>query len=167
MANHHSPEPKRNRRTGKILGPLWLFVLAPLWLPFLAIVALFHYTYSVILYLAIWLVWCRSGARALLVYSRSPHWQTHIENIFLPKLPSSTIVLNWSDRSTWPRWSLSVRAFNHFLGYREHTPSVIVFRPFRRAKVFRLFEAFQEFKHGNSEPLQNLETECLGICNAL
>ncbi len=144
-----------------------LLVLAPIWLPLLAIGALFYFTYSAMLYLAVWLLWCKSGPRVFLVYSRSPHWHAHIEDTLLPNLPPSVVVLDWSDRGTWSHWSLGVRVFHHFLGYREHTPSVIVFRPLRRARIFRFFEAFQEFKHGNNEPLHKLEAECLGFCNAL
>lgn len=167
MPDHHSPEVQRKRRQGKIFGPAWLLVFAPIWLPFLAFGTLFYFTYSAVLYLAVWLLWCRSGPCVFFVYSRSPHWQTYIETTFLPKLPPSAIVLNWSDRSTWSRCSLGVRVFHHFLGDRAHTPSVIIFRPLHRAKLFRFYEAFQELKHGNSEPLHKLEAECLGLCSAL
>ena len=167
MPDHRLPEVQRNRKLGDAFGPVLLVVLAPIWLPFLVIGAPFYFIYSATLYILVWFFWCKSGSRIFLVYSRSPHWQTHIENSFLPKLPPSTIVLNWSDRNTWSRWSLGIYVFHHFLGYYKHTPSIIVFRPLRRAKIFRFFEAFQEFKHGNNEPLHKLEDECLGLCNAL
>jgi len=167
MPDHRLPEVQRQRWRGNVLGPLILLVLAPILLPLLALVAIRHYSVRAYLYAAVWLLWCGRGSRVLVVYSRSPHWQLHIESELLPQLPPRTIVLNWSDRKTWHRWSLGAQVFRHFLGYQEHTPSAMVFRPCQRVKIFRFHNAFHEAKHGNHEPLQQMEVEFLGLCNAL
>jgi hypothetical protein len=36
---------------------------------------------------------------------------------------------------------------------------LIIFRPFRKAQFFRFFPAFQEFKHGNPAPLDQMRQE--------
>jgi hypothetical protein len=35
----------------------------------------------------------------------------------------------------------------------------VVFRPLRRARVFRFWQPFRDFKHGDPEPLRRLEKE--------
>jgi hypothetical protein len=46
-------------------------------------------------------------------------------------------MLNWSERSTWRKWPLTQQVFYCFGGRRKFNPMVIMFRPFRRAKLFR------------------------------
>jgi hypothetical protein len=66
-------------------------------------------------------------------------------------------VLNWSQRSNWNRWSLPVLCFRHFGGDREFNPMAIVFRPFRKARVFRFWRPFRDRKHGTPSALQEAE----------
>jgi len=167
MSDHRLHEFQCQRWPGNVYGPLILLVLAPILFPLVALVVLGHYLVRAYLYAAVWLIWCGRGSRILVVYSRSPHWQLHIENELLPQLPPRTIVLNWSDRKTWHRCSLGAQVFRHFLGYQEHTPSAMVFRPFRRVKLFRFHNAFHEAKHGNHAPLRQMEIEFLGLCSVL
>lgn len=59
--------------------------------------------------------WGRQGKRILLVYSRSPNWQAYIENSGLPRVAPYAVVIDWSDRSTWPRRApLEIRAFRYW-----------------------------------------------------
>jgi len=149
--------------------PLPLLVSAPiiiaivlLLIPLLPILVAAYLFYSVVLQLVIWLVWCTRGINVLLVYSDNPNWHDHIEAELIPHLPPSTIRLNWSDRRTWKRFTLPVRAFRFFGHSRGFSPMVIVFRPFRWARTFPLWKvAFQEFKHGKPARLKELESALL------
>ncbi|MFK7821721.1 MAG: hypothetical protein AB8G99_23625 [Planctomycetaceae bacterium] len=123
----------------------------------LPIILLIFMAYSGALYATIWLVWCARGRNVLLVYSNSPKWQSYVETELIPRLPANTIVMNWSERRYWRRLSLSVRAFWHYGGSREFNPMVLIFRPFRLARTFRFYRAFQAHKRGDSELL--IETQ--------
>jgi hypothetical protein len=64
---------------------------------------------------------------------------------------------NWSQRSEWSRWSLSVWLFRFYAGNREYNPLAIVIRPWRGPMLFRFWRAFRDSKHGTIEPLRALE----------
>jgi hypothetical protein len=91
------------------------------------------------------------------VYSDSPIWKPHIEAEVLPRLPSTAAILNWSERSQWSRWNLSVWLFRFYAGNREYNPLAIVIRPWRGPKLFRFWRAFRDSKHGTVESLRMLE----------
>lgn len=134
-----------------------ILIIAVILSPLIVAGLLGHGLWSAFLYLAVWTTWCRKGPRVFVSYSRSPHWQARFEEFLIPRLPSTAIVVNWSDRKAWPRLSLRRLVFENFLGNLAHTPSVIVFRPFRRAQVFRFYEAYKRFKRGDQS--QVLEQE--------
>lgn len=125
-------------------GAAWLAwtVLAIALLPLLLVGGLVFGIYAGLLRLAVRLAWCLRGRRVLACYSDSPHWRERFEQHVMPRLPASAIVINRSERSTWPWWSLRRRVFEHVLGSVDHTPSVIVFTPFGRTEVFRFFGAY-------------------------
>jgi len=114
---------------------------------------------SIIIYLSAWLFWNTRGIRLLYVYSNSPNWQEYIEHEIIPKLPEQKIVLNWSERQKWNKINFESLVFWHFGGYRSFNPMAVVIRPFRRAKVFRFYEAFRDYKHGKKETLTKLESD--------
>ena len=148
-----------HRGLPNILQLLLAVVLLPLLLP-LVILLLFAYLfYGITLQLVIWVCWCARGVNVLLVYSDSPVWHDYIEKQILPRLPGSTVVLNWSQRRQWRRFSLPVMTFRFFSGAREFNPLVVVFRPFRWARTFRLWKAFKDYKHGNPDPLKVIERQ--------
>jgi hypothetical protein len=95
----------------------------------------------------------------LFVYSNSPNWQEYIEQRILPRLPANTVIMNWSERKKWSQLSLPVRAFHYFCGDVNCNPAAVVFRPFRMAKTFRLWQSFRDYKHGKAEPLVKVERE--------
>jgi hypothetical protein len=132
-----------------ILIPLALLVVAT-WL-----------LHGLALNVLVWLCWCSRGKHLLLVYSDSPHWHDYIEDNIIPRLPNSTVVLNWSQRRTWHWYSLPVMAFRHFGGTREFNPMVVAFRPFRRTKTFRFWQPFKDYKHGKPQALEELERTML------
>lgn len=133
---------------------LLLLLLLPLLVPLCRVRYL---GYPTMLQCVIWAGWCPRGVNVLLVHSDSPVWQDHMQANVIPRLPSSAVVINWSERRHWRRFSLAVMAARCFGGSEEFNPLVVVFRPFRWAKTYRFWMPFQEFKHGNREPLRALE----------
>lgn len=119
--------------------------------------ALLHGLYTIGLLLLAVVTLRRRGQRCVLVYSRSPVWESYIASEWLPRLGDVAAVLNWSDRSSWG-WSVEVRLFKRFCQTGVNfNPAVIVLRGLRRPLVFRFFYAFQEAKHGRREYLAQLE----------
>ncbi len=144
--------PKKERVGSKVLKALLLIIF----LPFLITVASFYLLWGAILYLAIWLTWRKRNV--LFVYSDSPTWKDYIENEILPYIQNRAVILNWSERKNW-RNSLAILAFRYFGGDKNFNPMGIVFRPFRFVKTYRFFEAFKDFKHGNSERVEKMKEE--------
>jgi hypothetical protein len=117
--------------------------------------------YAAVLHLLVWLCWCTRGTHVLLVTSDSPVWHDHIETDLRPRLPESTVTLNWSQRRVWRWYSLPVRVFHFFGGSREFCPMVVVFRPLRLATTFRFWKPFRDFKQGDQRALEEVERELL------
>jgi hypothetical protein len=150
---------KKQSKIDKLFGVLFLIALSPVLIPLLLCILGAYFVMTGLLYVAVWSFWNIRGIRLLYVYSNSPHWKEYIETTILPRLPKPRIVLNWSERRFWKRFTLASMTFRHFGGYREFNPLAIIFHPFRRAKVFRFFEAFKDKKHGKVETLLKMETD--------
>lgn len=104
--------------------------------------------------------WAPAGKRALLVYSNSPHWQSYIEQHWLPVLAPQTVVLNWSERQQWPRTrALEAAVFRQWAGHQEFNPIAIVFAADARVEVVRFWQAFRDFGHGKPQALRVAEAE--------
>lgn len=144
--------PKKPNTASKAFIGLLLIVLSPI----LIIALLLYLLWGTILYIAIWLTWKKQ--RVLFVYSESPIWKGYIEGEILPYIRDRAVILNWSDRRNWKN-SLAVLAFRYFGGYRNFNPIGMVFRPFHFVKTYRFFEAFKEFKHGNSKSVEKIRKE--------
>jgi hypothetical protein len=129
----------------------------------IALIAAYVFT-AVLIYSAVWLFWIPRGKRLMYVYSDSPVWQDHIKTEILPKLPTGSIIMNWSERKTWKKLSLSSIVFHYFGGRKAFNPMAILFAPFRKAKVYRFYDAFKEFKHGKPKRLELMERELLQKC---
>lgn len=147
---------------GKVSFLLKIFIgiMAFLFLPILASVGLIYALWGLVLSIAIWGTWGIRGKYILFVYSNSPIWKDVIENEVIPAIVDKTIVLNWSERTTWQP-SLAVCAFHYFGGRRNFNPLAIVFRPFKLNQTFRFYEAFQDYKHGKKEKFEKLRTGLL------
>ena len=117
-----------------------------------------------LIYLSIWLFWLSLGKDILFVYSDSPIWRDYMLSEMLPLVESRAVVLNWSERGTWKRWSLRVLAFRFFSGHKAFNPLIVVFRPFRLAQKSRFWPAFREWKQGNKQAVEKLKLE---IANTL
>lgn len=100
----------------------------------------------------------RQGKCGLLVLSDSPRWREHIEQRWLPRMAAQLVVLNWSERSRWPR-SPEVRLWRHLLGERAFCPAVVLLGPGGAPRVFRFYRAFLAAKYGDAARLVALEAE--------
>ena len=128
-------------------------------LPLVPLLVVTYFAYAVVLQMVIWTCWSPRGVNVLLVYSDSPNWHGYIETNIIPRLPSSTVSINWSDRRNWKWFSLPVMAARFFGGSCEFNPMIVVFRPFHWAKTYRFWQPFKDYKHGKPEPLHALETK--------
>jgi hypothetical protein len=155
------------RKEGKVAGrgrwsPAVVVGLVIVLSPLVLILLVAYGIYAVLLHVLLWLLW---GRRVLFVYSNSPVWQSYIEEHLLPTLPHGSVVLNWSERRHWKRWSLASAAFRFFGGRREFNPLAVVVRPFHWSRTFRFWRAFRDLKHGKRESLEKIKAEflsCLG-----
>jgi hypothetical protein len=131
-------------------------ILLPLALPLTVFALLLFALHRLVLYLLVWMLWVPNGKDTLLVYSDSPIWHDYMTEQVLPLVQNRAIILNWSERSTWRRWRLTQQVFYSFGGRREFNPMVIIFRPIRRAEVFRFWSAFKDWKHGHAGHVEEL-----------
>ena len=145
--------------TRRIVEVAFLVVLPPVIIPLAAVVLCLYWPHQLVLYTLIWLLWLPRGKDVLLVYSDSPIWHEYMTTQVLPLVPKRAVILNWSERSRWPKWSFAVHVFRSFGGRREFNPIVAVFRPFRRATVFRFWSAFKDWKRGYTEPVERLRND--------
>ena len=128
--------------------------------PLIFLYLILDFSYGALLIVLVWGSWGRkSEIPVLFVYSNSPNWQDYVEDNLLPKIPRDSMVLNWSERKNWKKYSLSVLAFKYFGGDREFNPIAIVFPRWDWPQTYSFWSAFKEKKHGNPEPLVALERE--------
>jgi len=141
----------------RLLKGILFALFFPVILPYVLIVFILYLLHRTTLYFLIWLLWLPKGKDVLLVYSDSPIWHDYMTSEILPLVQKRAVVLNWSGRSKWPRWwTFSVQVFHSFAGEEEFNPLVILFRPLRRARVFRFWSAFKAWKNGYTEPVEKI-----------
>ncbi len=152
--------PEQDDSRVKTIAQISLFVvLLPILIPLLFIALVVIILYQLSLYLLIWLLWLPRGKNVLFVNSDSPIWKEYMSNQVLPLVASRAVILNWSERKNWPRWSLATHFFRAHAGHREFNPMVVAFRPLRRAEFFRFYGPLKHWKHGNAEPVEWLRQE--------
>ncbi len=143
---------------------LFAIVLSCVWSKFALLLAiptlipLFRTLYEKALLLAASL----KRIRGVVVTSDSLSWKARIESEWLPRVPSSFLVLNWSTRhgSATLGNRLAWKLHSCFAGnYREYCPVVIVLRGWRYPAVFRFYRAFKESAQGRPEALAALESQ--------
>ena len=102
-----------------------------------------------------------AGRRLVIVYSRSRHWQEHVERHWLPRYGDRAVVLDWSERSRWPRTGapVAVEAFRRWGGAREFNPLVIAVPRRGPVRTVRFWRAFRDRKHGKDRTLRAAEVE--------
>jgi hypothetical protein len=97
----------------------------------------------------------------LLAYTQSAAWAPFIEQSLLPQLGDAVVAIDRS-REDWKRSNpLEARAVSFWGGLRAHNPIAIVIRNRWRVRVFRFYEAFQQFKHGRPQDLEIVVAEFL------
>lgn len=133
--------------------------LVVLLLPLILLALLLFSLHRLILYAVVWTLWLSRGKDVLFVYSDSPIWRDYMTEQVLPLVRERAVVLNWSERSKWPKWCFPAHVLRVFGGGREYNPIVILFRPFRRAKRFRFWKPFRDWKHGRTDALELLINE--------
>jgi hypothetical protein len=138
-----------------------IIVVLPIVLPLALIGLILHTLNRIVVYLLVWVWWLPRGKDVLFVSSESTVWGEYMETQILPLVRDRATVLNWSERNKWPKWSFAVRVFRTFGRGRDHTPMVVIFQPFRRARIFRFLQAFKDFKHGHTENVEQLRRELM------
>jgi hypothetical protein len=155
------------KRNEPLSRRLWkaavLVLLLPVILPLALITLALYLPYRAALYMLVWVLWLPQGKDVLFVYSDSPIWHEYMTTQILPLVRQRAVVLNWSDRAKWTRWSFRVRVFHHFGGDRDFNPLVVLLRPFRRARTFRFWLPFKDWKRGYKEPVARLRQELLSV----
>jgi len=141
-----------------ILSPIVILIVLLAFLPYLTLRLGVHFL--------ILLTWLPNGKDTLLVYSQSPIWHDYMTTQILPLVKDRAIVLDWSERKKWRKFSLPVLAFRLLGGYRNFNPLVIHFRPLHRAKLFRFWPAFKDWKHGNTDSVEQLRRELAFVLEA-
>ena len=140
-----------------------LVILLILGLPFALIAFPLTFLYRVALYLLVWTLWLPRGKNILFVYSESPIWRDYLATQVLPLVKDRAVVLNWSERNEWPRWSLGVAVFHHFGRFRDFNPLIMLFQPLHFVKVFRFWSVFFMLcERGYKEPLERLRRQLIG-----
>ena len=147
------------------IGVILLVCAISLITPFLAVLFILYVIKSLLLRIAILLFWSTKQIRLLYIYSDGKNWKMYIEQEILPRLPERKIVLNWSERRLWRRFSLATLVFNHYKKQREYNPMAIVIKTFSRARIFRFYRAYYDLKHNKPETLQKIEKEFFDLMN--
>ena len=150
--------PKRSflRRLGRAT---LVVVLLPFVLPLAILAIASHLLYRTLLYVLVWALWLPKGKDILLVYSDSPIWHEYMTTQILPFVQERAVVLNWSERKKWPRWSLAPALFHHFGGARDFNPLVVLFKPLHRANIYRFWSAFKDWNRGYKGQIEHLTQE--------
>jgi hypothetical protein len=138
-------------------------VLLPVWLPMMMVGLTLHLATLLVPHFLIWLIWLPKGKDMLFVYSESPIWHEYMTTQILPLVQERAVILNWSERKKWPKYSLPVLAFRLVGGYSNFNPLVIHFRPFRPAQRFRFWSAFKDWKHGDTRAVEQLRRELASV----
>lgn len=100
------------------------------------------YVYGLLLCPRVWIEWEKQGKDLLVIHAENAHSSDWMERLS-PLISNRAVVLNWSQRKVWDRWSLPVQLFDVFgpHGMPERftefaLPSVIFFKQLRRPKTF-------------------------------
>jgi hypothetical protein len=143
----------------RLENALLALLVLPIVLPLALLTLTFWLAHCLALYGLVWVLWLPKGKDILFVSSDSPIWHEYMATQVLPQVRKRAIVLNWSERNKWSRWSFRARVFHSVGGGREFNPLVVWFRPFRRVRVYRFWPAFKDWKRGYMEPVERLSQE--------
>ena len=99
------------------------------------------------------------GKFALLAYTESGVWAPYIEQTLLPQVGGSCVVINRSKEDWKRRFPAERRALAFWGGLSSFNPIAIVLSPWGTVRVFRLYDGFTEFKHGDRALLEKQMAE--------
>ncbi len=145
----------------KLANAARIIIVLPIVIPLVVIAIPLVLLHRAVLYMMIWMLWIPKGKDTLVIYSDSPIWRDYMTQQILPLVEERAVVLNWSERKRWYKWSFAPHVFRSFAGAYAFNPIVILFRPFRRAAIFRFWDAFRDWKRGYTEPVQRLRNDLL------
>lgn len=147
----------------RVVGTTLIILLLPVIIPLLLLSLTLWSIHRIVLYLLVWLLWLPRGKDILFVYSDSPIWREYMMTQLFPLVQERALVLNWSERNKWHWLSFRVQLFKSFGGGREFNPLIVLFRPWRRARVLRFWSAFKDWKRGYTEPVERLCRELASL----
>src|SRR4051812_47212172 len=110
-----------------LIGPVLAILLALFFFGILLPILTLRLFYRCSLYLVIWCEWVPRGKRILLVTSNSAKWKKDIQETVWVPISDQAILLNWSERRSWPRFSLESLVYRHFGGARNARPLILIF----------------------------------------
>lgn len=135
-----------------------LLVLAVL--PFILIYCVARVVRSYWLRSRVKLAW-PEGKFVLLAYSNNRKWAPFIETRLLPCIGDACVIVDRSHAQWKDRFPLEASVISHWGGYREHNPLAVVFPRAGRARVFRMYEAFQELQRGKQHRLEQVSKQLI------
>jgi hypothetical protein len=147
---------QHGRRVEQLVLIAFIVLLAPIWLPCLVVIGTVLIVERALLHLAVVIYWIPRGKDVLYVNSDSQIWHEYMDSTVLPTLSGRAVTLNWSERAHWKKYKLSVMVFRALGKGREFNPMVIVFRPFRPARVFRYYKPFRRWKGGDPKAVEEM-----------
>src|SRR5215469_5805504 len=127
---------QKDSQAQKIVKAALLVLLTPIILPLMVVGVSLYVLNKLTIYLLVWVLWLPKGKDVLLVYSDSPIWHEYMTTQVLPLVQERAVVLNWSERKEWSRWSLAVAVFHYFGGAGDFNPLVVLFKPLRMANIY-------------------------------
>jgi hypothetical protein len=122
-----------------------LVLLLPMIILFGPVVLVLYWLHRMVLYCFIWLLWLPKGKDVLLVHSDSPIWHDYMTTQVVPLVQNRAVILNWSERHEWSKWSFPVHVFRSFAGRKEFNPMVAVFR--QNVSVLVSFQSLEARRH--------------------
>src|SRR5690606_33354443 len=91
----------------------------------------------------------------LLSYTQSKVWAPYLESELIPKLGDACLAIDRS-RADWKdKFPLEARAIEFWGGGRSYNPLVILFPKNGGVEIVRLYDEFQDMKHGKDKPLES------------
>ena len=133
----------------RVMNAVLLILFLPFVLPLALVAIILFLLYRITLYLLVWALWLPRGKDILFVYSDSPISHEYMATEVLPLVQERAVVLNWSERTTWHKWSLGVAVFRHFGGDREYSPSRCVVSSSPSSESISLLASFQRLEAGS------------------
>jgi len=98
----------------KVARFAFIALLLPVIVPLAIVGLILHFLNKVVVYMLVWVWWLPKGKDVLYVSSDSPVWKEYMETEVFPLVAERAMVLSWSARSKWPKWSFGVRVFHTF-----------------------------------------------------